>query len=801
MGTGGTGTWNTSTQNNQLRWREGTDAGTLTAWSNTNNADDTAVFGGTAGTVTLGSDITVNSLRFLTKDYLIQNPWYRSYTFTLAGSAGAVPTITVETGAATDSVTISSVLAGTNGLTKAGSGTLTLSGNNTYTGATTVSAGTLNVNGTMSSSAYTIGGATNGATLTLGANDRLDDASAVTVNSGGTFSIGNYTDMVGTVKLTGGSITGGTTGLLTGSSYDMQSGTVSAGLGGSNGLTKNSAGTVILSGANTYTGVTKIDAGVLSARSAGALGGSSSTTVTNGATLELSGGVTLANTGTLELNGNGGGLGALRSVNGNNTWQGNLSLGSDATIYSGTANSTLFINSEYVAARTVTLGANTLTVDGSGNTWFNANLGVVGDKGGLVKNGTGTLTLYGYVTRYTGETKVNAGVLELVVGPFTPGYYGINGPLTIGKGSADSADAGTVAVRIWGSSEPRGSSYENQISPNSAVTINSDGILNVGKSTTMGSLTLNGGQVRIADGQTVSPSGAITANTNSAHQTSLITGGSLALANAGTTVSVARDTTRGSDLTITSQVTGTGGLTKSGAGILTLGAANTYTGATTISGGTLAVNGSLASGSAVTVGTAGTLAGTGTVNGTVAVRGELAPGAFALDGTASIGTLTTGSQTWYDGASYAWQVNNTLGAAGTAYDTLVINGGLNLSNLSTDGFTLEVLGLSGSLAGAIANFDGTWSPTQYKSYTWTLLTASGGITGFEAGDFQIDLTNFSNVFDQDHGNFFVGIASNNSLTLTYESVPEPATYAALLGVATLGFVGVRRWRQKRPAKA
>ena len=97
--------------------------------------------------------------------------------------------------------------------------------------------------------------------------------------------------------------------------------------------------------------------------------------------------------------------------------------------------------------------------------------------------------------------------------------------------------------------------------------------------------------------------------------------------------------------------------------------------------------------------------------------------------------------------------------------------------------------------------DGTWNPTQYKSYTWTLLTATGVIRGFDEDYFHVDLTNFRNVFDGDHGKFFVGIENNNSLTLTYESVPEPATYAALLGAATLGFVGVRRWRQRRAAAA
>src|SRR4030095_5682011 len=83
-------------------------------------------------------------------------------------------------------------------------------------------------------------------------------------------------------------------------------------------------------------------------------------------------------------------------------------------------------------------------------------------------------------------------------------------------------------------------------------------------------------------------------------------------------------------------VTPDGGLTKLGAGALTLTAANSFTGPTTISNGTLLVNGSLATG-AVAAQSGGTLAGTGSLGGTATINagGNVAPGAVG-----TIGTLT-----------------------------------------------------------------------------------------------------------------------------------------------------------------
>ena len=124
---GGTGTWNANSEANW--WDIAASAGVVWPDSGT---DNDAVFGGTAGTVHI-SGVTANDLAFNTTGYILSG----ANTLTLNGTT---PTITTGPGI---SATISAMISGSSGLTKAGAGTLTLSGANTYAGVTTVNAGTL----------------------------------------------------------------------------------------------------------------------------------------------------------------------------------------------------------------------------------------------------------------------------------------------------------------------------------------------------------------------------------------------------------------------------------------------------------------------------------------------------------------------------------------------------------------------------------------------------------------------------------------------------------------------------------
>jgi autotransporter-associated beta strand protein len=188
----------------------------------------------------------------------------KSLTNTISGFTGGVlsnGTLTANGGNFNVSAgTITAVLAGTNGLAKSASGTVVLSAANTYSGGTTVSAGTLRLsgNGTLGTGAISI----SGGELDLGAKSLTNTISGLT---GGVLSNGTLT--------------------ANGGNFNVSAGTITAVLAGSNGLVKSGNGTVALSASNSYSGATTVNSGTLQATASGALGNSTVIDVNGGSFL------------------------------------------------------------------------------------------------------------------------------------------------------------------------------------------------------------------------------------------------------------------------------------------------------------------------------------------------------------------------------------------------------------------------------------------------------------------------------------------------------------------------------------
>jgi autotransporter-associated beta strand protein len=195
--------------------------------------------------------------------------------------------------------------------------------------------------------------------------------------------------------------------------------TISAGIDGTSGLTKNGVGILVLSGANTYTGGTFVDAGTLRVSSSSALGGGA-VTITSGATFQLQNSLTLANA--FNLNGTS----ALSLISGATTLNGNVSLQSNSTIAMGSDSTT-----SLTIAGNLALGSNQLTVSGSRPLTLSGAI-----------SGTGTLNLANITgttiitndnrTTYSGQVNVARSTLAL-------GHDGAMGTGTLAFGINDQA--------------------------------------------------------------------------------------------------------------------------------------------------------------------------------------------------------------------------------------------------------------------------------------------------------------------------------------------------------------------------
>ena len=193
-------------------------------------------------------------------------------------------------------VTISSKITGANPLTKGGSGSgaLTLSAANTFTGGFNLNAGTVNIN-----NAQALGTTAGTFVINGGIIDNTSGGSITTLNYPQTWG-GDFT-FTGSnaLNLGTGTVSLSATRQLTVSASTLTVGGIIS--GGSFGLTKAGAGTLLLNGVNTYTGVTTISAGTLQLGIANALS-SSTNVIMNAGTLSTGSGVGVAGTvGTLQV--------------------------------------------------------------------------------------------------------------------------------------------------------------------------------------------------------------------------------------------------------------------------------------------------------------------------------------------------------------------------------------------------------------------------------------------------------------------------------------------------------------------
>jgi autotransporter-associated beta strand protein len=304
------------------------------------------------------------------------------------------------------STTVSGVIAdggasgGTGGsLVKTGTGTLTLSGTNTYTGGTTFAGGTVSV-----SSDANLG----------------DLAGSLTFN-GGTLQVTGtaFTATTRTINLGAG---GGTLDIADATNNFTVSQTLSGGA-----LTKSGAGTLTLTGVDTFSRVT-VSAGTLTFLGTTA----GSTDITNNAQLTFgtsatAGNATIANNNQLTFHGNATAGSATITNSGNVLFDGNSTAGNaqlvnttstavfDFNTVGGLGNSGMISAGSIAGSGRFNLNGAELTV--GGNNLSTTVTGVLTGNGSmtgtsLVKVGTGTLTLAG-INTYTGETVVKGGTLAV----------------------------------------------------------------------------------------------------------------------------------------------------------------------------------------------------------------------------------------------------------------------------------------------------------------------------------------------------------------------------------------------------
>ena len=617
----------------------------------------------------------------------ITNSSFRSSGTTKLGSLAGFGYLdvagTVEVGNLNTNTTFSGIVrnngsAGT--LRKVGTGTLTLSGASSYTGATTVNAGTLQIgNGSAGSIATTSAvSVANGATLAF--------------NQANNATFSNAIANTGNVK---GVQSSGVTNTLSG---------VISGVGG---VTQNSGGTMNLSGVNTYTGATTVNAGTLGLTGAGSINTTSGITV-NGATAAFLTGssatVTPVVTVTLGKAGGSGG-GTLGTVNvANNagagilTGAGGLNITSltldGAATFSWSAAAQLSVDTFTInsSASSITIGsAVAWTTSATPYTILSATT-IAGTGAGLSAFTLGDVTSHftGLTPRQTATAALSGNTITVTIaGDNYPKWTGIgssawnttatNNWQLVNGGAAtaflngdqvlfdDTASQGTVTIND-GNVSVGGVTFNN--SALDYTVSGANGMTGVGGLTKSGTGTVTLDTVNsYTGGNTINAGTLIVTGTLGSGGTT-INGGTLQMGTGGTTGSFgdasaitnngslvfnhSNNLVQGTDF---GTISGTGTVTQAGAGALTLGSANSYSGGTTINAGTVIFGNNASFGTgAVTLNGGGLKASSG-----VTLANNIAVASAATIDMAGNNTGFTGNLSGSAALTF-----NTSGAASTA---------------------------------------------------------------------------------------------------------------------------------------
>ena len=713
--------------------------------------------------------------------------------FTLSNGTTSV----IDVSSAGTTLTISGTAATTTGgLTKNGSGTLLLAGSNNYTGDTTINSGILQI----------------------GANNRISDSSTLRVN-GGTFNIVTFNDTVAGVALSANGTISGTNGVLTSNSdFILENGTAAAILAGTVGVNKTTSGTVTLSAANTYTGATIINAGILQVGSGSTTGSlSTSSAITNNGTLVFNrsntitqgtnfgsvisgtGNVTQAGTGTLTFNGTNSYIGTTTISAGtlalNSSASNNSTISGDIVINGGTLNYGTTVNDQIsnsatvtmtsgsfaLAARDETIGAismsggdlsitsGVLTLS-SNSSITGGNISITSAGGGINTNSTGSATLGNAAFSYNNASNASAGLVlssglnvnANTTANFTNALAGV-GRISLG-GTTKVFDVGASANLNIGWAV---------VSSNSSggLTKNGTGTMTLSAANTYtGATTINGGTLTLSGGSAIADTGAVTVasgavlNLGASETVGAISGaGNIAMGSYTLTTNASTATS------FTGILSGSGGsLTKVGSGSLTLSGANTYTGSTTISAGTLVLNGTN-SNSAITVNSGGTLAGSGTGGATtINSGGKIGPGN-------SPGILTVGNLTLNGGATYSWEMADATGAAGAGWDQINATGLLTIGSNATSTFTIAI-----TSSGNPSNWIYTTS-----NQSWDIIDY-GTINGFNSSYFTLNTSAFAGDMDANSSSWSLS-DTGSTLRLTYTYTATTPTYVGGTGNWSTGF--------------